>query len=110
MRPETLTNVFWGVFLIWFGVVAARFGGNFGATINSPEFALGTGILLLVMNLVRSIQHTKVSPLTVGLGAILTVIYSPLVILGIDVPFLPALLIILGIALVIGALRTREFF
>ncbi|TLY00003.1 MAG: hypothetical protein E6K90_04955 [Thaumarchaeota archaeon] len=67
MRSETLTNVCWGLFLVWFGSVAAVLGGNFGATINSPTFALGTGVLLLAMNFVRSIQHTKVSPLTIGI-------------------------------------------
>ena len=110
MRPEILTNVCWGLFLVWFGSVAAVLGGNFGATINSPTFALGTGVLLLAMNFVRSIQHTKVSPLTIGLGTILTVIYAPLVFLGVNIPFLPALLIILGVVLIIGAIRTQKFF
>ena len=85
-------------------------GGNFGATINSPTFALGTGVLLLAMNFVRSIQHSKVSPLTIGLGTILTVIFAPLVFLGVNIPFLPALLIILGVVLIIGAIRTQKFF
>ena len=110
MRPETLTNVCWGLFLVWFGSVAAVLGGNFGATINSPTFALGTGVLLLAMNFVRSIQHSKVSPLTIGLGTILTVIFAPLVFLGVNIPFLPALLIILGVVLIIGAIRTQKFF
>ena len=110
MRPETLTNVCWGLFLVWFGSVAAIQGGNFGGTLNSPTFALGTGVLLLSMNFVRSIQHTKVSPLTIGLGTILTVIYAPLVLLGVNVPFLPALLIILGVVLIIGAIKTQKFF
>ena len=110
MRSETLTNVCWGLFLIWFGSVAAVLGGNFGATINSPTFALGTGVLLLAMNFVRSIQHSKVSPLTIGLGTILTVIFAPLVFLGVNIPFLPALLIILGVVLIIGAIRTQKFF
>ena len=110
MRSETLTNVCWGLFLVWFGSVAAVLGGNFGATINSPTFALGTGVLLLAMNFIRSIQHTKVSPLTIGLGTMLTVIYAPLVLLGVNIPFLPALLIILGVVLIIGTIRTQKFF
>lgn len=110
MRSETLTNVCWGLFLVWFGSVAAVLGGNFGATINSPTFALGTGVLLLAMNFTRSIQHMKVSPLTIGLGTILTVIFAPLVFLGVNIPFLPALLIILGVVLIIGAIRTQKFF
>jgi len=110
LRPETLTNICWGLFLVWFGAVAAVSGGNFGVTINSPIFALGTGVLLLAMNFARSIEHAKMSPVTVGLGAILTIIYAPLVLLGINVPFLPALLIILGVVLIIGAIRTQKFF
>src|SRR5213593_254843 len=105
MRSETLTNVCWGLFLVWFGSVAAVLGGNFGATINSPTFALGTGVLLLAMNFVRSIQHTKVSPLTIGLGTILTVIYAPLVFLGVNIPFLRPRLINLAVAPLIGAIR-----
>jgi len=110
LNPETLTNLFWGAFLVWFGSVAALLNANFGATINSPLFALGTGVLLLVMNLTRSILHARVSPLTVGLGLVLTVIYAPLVLIGINLPFLPALLIIVGVALIIGALRTRTYY
>lgn len=96
--------------MIWFGLVAATLGGNFGATINSPTFALGTGVLLLLLNLSRSLSRSKLSPLTIGLGTLLTVFYAPIVFLGVYVPFLPALLIIVGVALIIGAFRSRNFF
>lgn len=109
MHNETLTNIFWGIFLIWFGVVAATLKGDFGATVNHPLFALGTGLLLLALNLIRSILRLRQSILTIGLGALLTVIFAPVVLLGQFIPFLPALLIIAGIALVIGALRTRKY-
>ena len=107
MHNETLTNIFWGLFLIWFGVAAALQGGNFLTTVNSPMFALGTGLLFILMNFVRAMLHLKISPLTIGLGALLVVIYAPLYFLNLSVPFLPALLIIVGVALVIGALRAR---
>jgi len=110
LNPESVTNIFWGLFLVWFGAVAAVMSGNFGSTFNSPIFALGTGVLLLALNFARSILHTRVSPLTMGLGAVLIVIYAPLVLLGINIPFLPSLLIILGVALIIGALRTRRYY
>jgi hypothetical protein len=116
LQNETVTNIFWGIFLIWFGVVSVWLKGNIFATINHPIFALGTGILLLVMNLVRSTLRLRLSILTIGLGVLLTVFYLVvgfLSVLGFRigswVPFLPVLLIIAGIALVIGAFRTRNF-
>ena len=109
MHNETLTNVFWGIFLIWFGVVAASLRGDLGATVNDPVFALGTGALLLILNLTRSFLRLKLSVLTIGLGGLLAVIFAPVVLFKIQIPFLPALLVIAGVALVIGALRTRNF-
>lgn len=109
MQNGTLTNIFWGLFLIWFGVVAAWLRGDFGATINHPLFALGTGLLLLGLNLSRLLMRLKLSILTIALGAILTFTNVFVLLLSQTVPFLPELLIIAGLALVIGAFRTRNF-
>ncbi len=109
VHNETLTNVFWGLFLIWFGVVAALLKGDLGASVNHPLFGFGTGVLLLVLNFTRSFLRLRLSVLTIGLGGLLTVGYAPLVFFNVQVPFLPALLIIAGVALVIGAFRTRNF-
>lgn len=109
MQNGTLTNVFWGLFLIWFGVVAVWLRGDFGATINSPLFAVGTGALLLLLNLARSALRLRLSILTMALGLILTVANAFVLVFGTAVPFLPELLIIAGAALVIGAFRTRNF-
>jgi len=109
VQNATLTNVFWGFFLIWFGVMAAYLRGDFGATINHPVFAIGTGALLLGLNLVRSVLRLKISMLTIGLGLLLTVANVVVLALGLTIPFLPELLVIAGIALVIGAFRTRNF-
>lgn len=109
MQNTTLTNIFWGLFLIWFGVVALRLNGDFFATANSPLFAFGTGGLLLAMNLTRSFLRLRLSMLTIGLGAILTLFDGVVLLFGQTIPFLPELLIIAGIALVIGAFRTRNF-
>ena len=95
--------------MIWFGVLAASLAGNLIAAANSPVFALGTGLLLLLLNLMRSAYRLKLSVLTIGLGALLTVVYAPIVFLRVALPFLPALLIIAGLALIIGAIRSRKF-
>ena len=110
MHNETVTNVFWGLFLVWFGLVSALAGGNFGAAIESPLFALGTGLLLIILNLVRATIRLRVSVITTGLGILLAIIYAPLYFLKIGVPFLPALLVIAGIALIIGTIRTRKYY
>ncbi|MDG6982794.1 MAG: hypothetical protein JRM74_04995 [Nitrososphaerota archaeon] len=109
MQNGTVTNVFWGLFLIWFGVVAVWLKGDLVATANSPLFAIGTGALLLLLNLTRSVFHLRLSMLTIGLGVILSVANVFVLAFGTAVPFLPELLIILGAALVIGAFRTRNF-
>lgn len=109
MRNETLTNMFWGIFIIWFGVVTAFLSGNPIGSINHPVFALGTGILFILLNLARSLLRLKLSVLTIGLGVLVTIVYAPVVFLRFQLPFLPALLVIAGIALVIGAIRTRNY-
>lgn len=109
MRNETLTNIFWGVFLIWFGVVTAFLNGNPIDSINHPVFALGTGILFVLLNLARSLLRLKLSVLTIGLGFLVIIVYAPVVFFKVQLPFLPALLVIAGIALVIGAFRTRNY-
>ena len=109
MQNGTLTNVFWGLFLIWFGVLAAWMHGDFGATINAPLFAMGTGLLLLAMNLFRSLLRLRLSILTMALGALLTVANIVVLEFNLTIPFLPELLMIAGVALVIGAFRTRNF-
>ena len=111
MNNETVTNVFWGFFIIWLGVVAVAFKGNLFATVNfvnDPIFALGAGLLLLLLNLTRSVMHLRLSVLTLGLGALLEVIFIPVIFFNFDIQFLPVLIIILGVALVIGAFRTRN--
>lgn len=116
VHNETLTNVFWGVFLIWFGVAAAWLKGDVLTTLNSPIFALGTGVLLILMNLTRSLLRLRLSIITIGLGLILTLFYLIVDLLsylgfnlGVWVPFLPLLLVISGIVLIIGAIRTQNF-
>ena len=109
MQNGSLTNIFWGLFLFWFGVVAAYLRGDFGAAINNPTFALGTGILLLSLNLSRSILRLKLSVLTMALGLLLTGANLFVLWFNFTVPFLPELLMIAGVALVIGAFRTRNF-
>ncbi len=109
MQNGTLTNIFWGLFLIWFGVVAVLLKGDFGQTINSPIFAMGTGVLLLSLNLARSLLRLRLSVLTMALGLILAVANAAVLVMNQTVPFLPELLIIAGLALVIGAFRTRNY-
>jgi hypothetical protein len=109
VQNETLTNVFWGIFLIWFGTLWAHQGGDPFGVVDAPIFALGTGLLLLLLNLVRSTMRLKLSVLTVGLGVLLTVVYTPIVFFRFNVPFLPALLIIVGLALIIGAFRSNKY-
>ena len=110
MNREALTNVYWGLFVIWLGTVTALKAGDFGSAIESPLFALGTGALLLLLNATRAALRQRVSQIAVGLGIVVVVIYAPLFFLGINLPFLSVLLVIIGIALVIGAVRTGKYY
>jgi len=109
VQNGTITNIFWGLFLIWFGVISVWLKGDFGAAVNHPVFAMGTGVLLLLLNLTRSILRLRVSVLTMALGILLVVANALVIALNQTVPFLPELLIIAGVALVIGAIRTRNY-
>ncbi len=109
MQNGTLTNIFWGLFLIWFGIVTVWLDGDFGAAINHPIFAMGTGVLLLGLNLARSMLRLRLSVLTMALGVLLTVANAVVLAFSLIIPFLPELLIIAGLALVIGAFRTRNY-
>jgi hypothetical protein len=101
--------MFWGLLLIWFGVIAAAFHpANIFDTFRDSWFALGTGGLLVLMNAVRASMRLKVSALTLGLGVLIGVIYVPIVFFSSQVPFVPVLLVILGAALIIGALRSQK--
>ncbi len=112
MNNETLTNIFWGIFLIWFGVVAILNGGDFYTLLNGDKesalLGFGTGVILLSMNLLRSSLRLKIGSLTLGLGVILVAFYAPQFFFGLSAPLLPTLLVILGVALVIGAIRSRN--
>lgn len=112
MNNETLTNIFWGLFLIWFGLVGVLNNGDFYSLLNgskdSAVLGVGTGLLLLAMNLARSALRLRVGSLTLGLGVILVVFYAPQAFLQVSAPLFPTLLVILGVALVIGAMRTRN--
>jgi hypothetical protein len=109
LQNGTLTNIFWGLFLIWFGVVAAWLKGDFVAAINHPVFAVGVGVLLLGLNLTRSFMRIQLSILTIGLGFLLAGANIVVLFFQLAIPFLPELLMIVGVALVIGALRTRNY-
>ena len=109
MQNETLTNIFWGIFFIWLGA-SAVLKGNIESAANDQFFALGTGALLLVLNLVRSMMRLKIGVITLGLGTIITLFYAPLVFFRIQPPsFMPLLLVLLGVALIIGAIKTRSY-
>jgi hypothetical protein len=111
LHSETLTNIFWGLFFIWFGLLWWHFGGDPVAIVEQqPLFGLGTGIMLIAMNLTRSFMRLKLSAVTMGLGAVLIIVYVPFeFIIRSPLPFLPALLVILGAVLIIAAIRTRNY-
>ncbi|MBI3858718.1 MAG: hypothetical protein HY296_00545 [Thaumarchaeota archaeon] len=109
MQNETVTNIFWGLFFIWLGMISVLQGSVEGA-LDDQFFALGTGVMLLILNLVRSFLRLRIGVITLGLGVIVTFFYAPIVFFRIPPPsFLPLMLVILGIALIIGALKTRTY-
>lgn len=98
----------WGILLIWLGIRDLIPGLPNGTGL------LGLGIILLGLNLVRTINKIPVSAFSITLGAlacilaIVTLLGRALNIPGFELPFFPALLIVIGLYLLIPRSRRVE--
>jgi hypothetical protein len=110
VRNDTLTNIFWGLFLVWFGVVWTALKGDFFSAVNSPVFGLGVGTLLILLNLSRVVFHLPVSPFTLVIGFLVFIVDFTSLFLSLSFPFLPLILIIAGVLILISSIRASRYF
>lgn len=99
-RPEEIYNqklekIAWGIFLIMIGAMALTPNHLFPA----GSWLIGTGLILLGININRFIQRIETSPFTIFLG-ILALTSGINAYLNITFPVLPILIIIIGIMMV----------
>ncbi len=96
-RLETMS---WGLFLIMIG--------GFALLKDVPEgtWLIGAGVIMLGLNAVRLLVGIRASGFTLILGtiALLSGIGS---VYGIDIPVGPLLIILIGLAIIVRALRPR---
>jgi hypothetical protein len=110
MQNETLTNIFWGVFLVWLGIMWTYTRGDFFSAVNSPIFGLGVGLLLILLNLTRVVFHLRISPFTLIIGFLIFLVDFSSVFLALNLPFLPLILIIAGILILVSSIRAMRYF
>ncbi len=104
-RPEEVYNqkleiIAWGVFLIMIGGMALAPNN----LVPAGSWLIGTGVILLGINLNRFIQRIETSPFTIFLG-ILSLTSGINEYLNVTFPVLPILIILIGIMMV-----TRPYF
>jgi hypothetical protein len=95
-----LEGIGWALFLIMIGGI--------GLVPNVPPstWLVGTGLIMLGLNLARSLNHLPVSGFTVVLGT-LALILGVGGMTGADLPFFPILLILIG-ADILAKVATRH--
>lgn len=98
----------WGLFFLWLGATMAVPGNQ------SPVFVLGTGIILLSLNLARIISKITLSPFSTILGCLacglglVAMFRTVLNIPPFELPFLPTVLIIIGLYVLIPSPKKPE--
>jgi cytosine/uracil/thiamine/allantoin permease len=95
-----LETIGWGLFLIMLGGFALVPG------VPSGTWLIGAGLIMLGLNAIRVVLGIRVSAFTLILGtiALLSGLGS---VLGVDIPVGPLLIILIGLAIIVRALRPR---
>ncbi|MBN2086749.1 hypothetical protein JW758_00205 [Candidatus Peregrinibacteria bacterium] len=97
MLNARLESIAWALFLIMIGFFWLYPEGTFP----KDAWLLGTGVILLGLNIVRSSLDIHISSFTVILG-IIALIAGLDDFIGFEIPIVPILIIIFGISILIG--------
>lgn len=102
-------TVAWGIIIILFGVLSLVPGNQ------TSFFVLGIGIILLGLNILRSINSIPINGFSTALGIVSLILGGIALlrpILGwktpLELPFFPILLIVFGLYLLITSPRQKE--
>jgi hypothetical protein len=94
---KRFVTIAWGILILWLGILMIAPGNQ------SPIFVLGAGVILLCLNLARAICKMPVSAFSIILGVVslglglIAMFRAVLNIPPFELPFLPTLLIIIGL-------------
>ena len=105
---KRFVTIAWGALILWLGILMIIPGNQ------SPIFVLGAGIILLGLNLARVLCRIPMSAFSITLGSLsiglglLATFRSVLNISPFELPFLPTLLIILGLYVLIPGPKYAE--
>jgi hypothetical protein len=102
------TTIAWAILSLWLGILMIIPGNQ------SPIFVLGTGVILLGLNLVRLVSRIPVSIFSITLGCLavglglVAMFRTVLNIPPFELPLLPTVLIIIGLYVLIPSVKNRE--
>ena len=98
-KANRLATTGWALFFIWVGIAwAADLGTGIGL--------LGVGLIMLGVQLVRKLMGVAVEGFWLAIG-ILFVLGAVWDLLAIEQPFVPILLIVIGVILLVSMYRSR---
>ncbi len=107
MLNKNFEAIAWGALFIWWGVTVMI------PTLPQGSGALGIGLILLGVNLARSLSGVPVSSFSITLG-ILALIWGLLELVGVlvnlpfEIPIFAILLIVLGLIVLFPAFRAKQ--
>jgi len=101
-------TIAWGSLFLWLSILMIVPGNQ------SPTFVLGAGIILLGLNLARLFSRITVSPFSIILGCLacglglVAMFRTALNIPPFELPFLPSVLIVIGLYMLIPGPKKQE--
>ncbi len=104
---RNLDTIAWGAVFVWWGII------ELFASLPEGVGAIGIGLILIGLNLARSMNSIPVSGFTTVLG-VLALVWGGLELAGtvlslpFALPIFPILLVVLGLSLVIGQMSGNK--
>ncbi|MEM1588896.1 MAG: hypothetical protein QXZ68_07210 [Candidatus Bathyarchaeia archaeon] len=99
-RNVALTSIAWGVFFIWIGL--SWIASEYYKVSMGPYVALGAGIILIGLNLARTLFKLKPSKFSLFIG-ILALAFGGASIAGFELPLWQTILILIGLFIIAEA-------
>lgn len=100
---KRLENIGWALFLIMIGCLALVPGD----LVPEGTWLLGTGLIMLGLNVARRMKGLAMSGFTLFLGTI-AVLIGIGDMFGIDMPLIPILIILVGLNIIVGPMLRRD--
>jgi hypothetical protein len=103
MRNKIFDTVAWGAFIVLLGV---GWMSSIAYQVSTTVYiALGVGMILIALNLARYFTETKISKFSLFVGLIALALSSSGIV-GYELPFIPTLVILIGLFVVAEAVQS----